>query len=82
MSLTRDSTLADPHQIIADLQRKLTEAEAERDEALAREREALEQQTATAEVLGSSIHRAVILCQCSTPSSKKHKPCATVPMAA
>jgi two-component system NtrC family sensor kinase len=39
-----DSTLADPHQLIADLQRKLKEAEAERDEALA-------QQTATAEVL-------------------------------
>src|SRR5262249_44673051 len=52
MSLTRDSTLADPQQIIADLQRerdealeRLAEAEAERDEALAR-------QTAAAEVLG------------------------------
>jgi GAF domain-containing protein len=45
MSATLDSTLADPHQIIAELRRKLTEAEAERDGALA-------QQTATAEVLG------------------------------
>jgi hypothetical protein len=45
MSATPDSTLADPHQIIAELRRKLTEAEAERDEALKRE-------TATAEVLG------------------------------
>src|SRR5215467_4443908 len=52
MSLTRDSTLADPQQIIADLRRERDEAKAERDEALAREREALEQQTATAEVLG------------------------------
>ena len=52
MSRTRDSTLADPQQIIAELRRKLTEAEADRDEALAREREALDQQTATAEVLG------------------------------
>src|SRR5262250_506249 len=40
-----ESTLADPQQIIADLQRQLAECRAERDEALA-------QQTATAEVLG------------------------------
>src|SRR5215469_7093031 len=45
MSLTPDGTAEDPHQIIAELRRKLTEAEAERDEALKRE-------TATAEVLG------------------------------
>src|SRR5215475_3075893 len=45
MSLTRDSTLADPQQKIADLERQLAECKAERDEALA-------QQTATAEVLG------------------------------
>ena len=51
MSSTRDSTSADPRQIIADLQRERDEAKAERDEALAREREALEQQTATTEVL-------------------------------
>src|SRR5215472_12026001 len=44
MSATPDSTLADPEQLIADLQRRL----AERDAALA---EALEQQTATAEIL-------------------------------
>src|SRR5215469_453483 len=52
MSPTRDSTLADAQQIIADLRRERDEAKAERDEALAREREALDQQTATAEVLG------------------------------
>jgi hypothetical protein len=65
MSATPDSTLANPQQIIADLQRQLAECRAERDEALAErlkarrrlaertaERdEALEQQTATAEVL-------------------------------
>src|SRR5713226_1671648 len=40
-----DDQPADPSQIIADLQRELAQARAERDEALA-------QQTATAEVLG------------------------------
>jgi len=44
MCPTPDSTLADPHQINADLQRQLVECRAERDEALARE-------TAMAEVL-------------------------------
>jgi len=44
MSATPDSTLADPQQIIADLQRQLAGCRAERDEALQRE-------TATAEVL-------------------------------
>src|SRR5215471_435318 len=43
MSVTPDSTLANPEQLIADLQRQLAEREAE----LA---EAREQQTATAEV--------------------------------
>src|SRR5258708_739485 len=65
MSATADSTLADPQEIIGDLQRQVAERRAERDEALAErdkaqrrlaertaERdEALEQQTATAEVL-------------------------------
>src|SRR6516225_90720 len=37
MCPTPDSTLADPHQINADLQRQLAECRAERDEALARE---------------------------------------------
>src|SRR5215469_4257303 len=44
MSATPDSTLANPEQLIADLQRKLSEREAELAEALERE-------TATAEVL-------------------------------
>jgi GAF domain len=44
MCPTPDSTLADPYQINADLQRQLAECRAERDEALARE-------TAMAEVL-------------------------------
>src|SRR5262249_40153423 len=44
MCPTPDSTLADPHQINADLQRQLAECRAERDEALARE-------TAMAEIL-------------------------------
>src|SRR3954447_7179767 len=65
MNATPDSTLADPQQIIADLQRQLAERRAARDEALAKRDEAqrrlaertaerdelLEQQTATAEVL-------------------------------
>src|SRR3954451_14137975 len=44
MSATRDSILADPEQLIADLRRQLAECKTERDEALQRE-------TATAEVL-------------------------------
>jgi hypothetical protein len=44
MSAMPDSTLADTEQLIADLQRQLVECRAERDEALQRE-------TATAEVL-------------------------------
>src|SRR5215472_7722050 len=52
MSATPDSTLADPHQIIAELRRKLTVAEAERDDAKAERDEALKRETATAEVLG------------------------------
>jgi hypothetical protein len=46
-----ESALADPQQIIADLQRRLAEREAERDAYKAERDEALEQQTATAEVL-------------------------------
>ena len=52
MSATPDSTSTDPQQIIADLRRKLTEAEAERDDAKAERDEALKRETATAEVLG------------------------------
>ena len=44
MSATPDNTLTDPERLIADLLRQLAECKAERDEAL-------EQQTATAEVL-------------------------------
>jgi hypothetical protein len=43
MSATPDNRLADSEQLIADLQRQLSECKAERDEALQRE-------TATAEV--------------------------------
>ncbi len=46
MSTTSDNTVADPERIIADLQHQLAECKAERDEAL-------EQQTAIAEVLGA-----------------------------
>ena len=44
MSATRDSTLADCQQLLADLQRQLAECRAERGEAL-------EYQTATSDVL-------------------------------
>ena len=52
MSATPDSTLANPEQLIADLQRQLAEREAELAECKAERDEALEQQAATAEVLG------------------------------
>ena len=73
MSITPDGTLADPQQIIAELQRQLVETRAECDEAQRRliectaERdEAFLQQTATAEVLQSSIPRRATLRRCST----------------
>jgi len=46
-----NSRLADPQHIIADLQRELDECRAERDKRTAERDEALQQQTATAEVL-------------------------------
>src|SRR5215469_103080 len=52
MSATPDSTFTDPKQRIADLERQLAEREAELAERTAERDEALEQQTATAEVLG------------------------------
>src|SRR5215467_11843700 len=51
MSATPDSTFTNPEQFIADLQRQLAEREAELAECKAERDEALEQQTATAEVL-------------------------------
>ena len=52
MSATPDITFTDPKQRIADLERQLAEREAELAERTAERDEALEQQTATAEVLG------------------------------
>src|SRR5438874_1940353 len=51
MSPAPDSTLDDPQKIIADLQRKLAERTVERDNLRSERDAALEQQTATAEVL-------------------------------
>ena len=51
MAATRDSTLADAQQLIADLQRQLAERTAERDHLRSELDEALEQQVAAAEVL-------------------------------
>ena len=52
MSATPDSTLANPEQLITDLQRQLAEREAEFAECKAERDEALQRETATAEVLG------------------------------
>jgi hypothetical protein len=62
MSATSDSTLANPEQRIADLERQLAECQAERNEAL-------EQQTATA--CRSSILRREISAPCLRPFSTK-----------
>src|SRR5215813_9694135 len=51
MSATPDSTIANPDQRIADLERQLAEREAQLAECKAEREEALEQQTATTEVL-------------------------------
>ena len=51
MSPTPDSTLDDPQQTIADLKRQLAESNAARGHLRSERDEALEQQTATAEVL-------------------------------
>src|SRR6267378_1732040 len=51
MSPTPDRTLDDLQQTIADLKRQLAESNAERDHLRSERDEALEQQTATAEVL-------------------------------
>ena len=64
MSAMPDSKLANPEQLIADLQRQLAECRAERDEALA-------QQTATAEVLQVIIPRPATLRRYSTQSWRR-----------
>ena len=51
MSATPDSTFTSPEQRITDLERQLAECRAERDACKAERDEALEQQTATAEIL-------------------------------
>jgi adenylate cyclase len=51
MSATPDSTSADPEQRMADLERQLAESKAERDVSKAERDEALQRETATAEVL-------------------------------
>ena len=51
MSPAPDSTLDDPQQIIADLRRTNGELQRRLDEAFAERDEALKQQTATAQVL-------------------------------
>ena len=51
MSPPPDSTLSNPEEIIADLQRELAECRVELAESKAERDEALEQQTAAAEVL-------------------------------
>src|SRR5215469_4442092 len=50
MSPPSDSTLSSPEQIVADIQRELAECRVELDKGTAERDEALEQQTATAEV--------------------------------
>ena len=51
MNATPDNTLVDPEQRIADLERQLAESKAERDVSKAERDEALQRETATAEVL-------------------------------
>ena len=60
MSATPDSTLADSERRIADLEPQLAEREAELAECKAERDEALDQQTATSEVLGVINFRSAI----------------------
>ena len=69
MGAIPDSTLADAEQIIADLRRQLAECRAERDEALQRE-------TATAEVLQVINSSPVSLRRSSTRCWRRRCACA------
>ena len=64
MSATRDRTLADPHQIIANLRRQLVECRAERDEAhaerLKAQRKLAEATPERDEALGSKLTTEVL----------------------
>jgi len=67
MTATPDSTLTDERRFKADLQRELAELRRTLDERTAERDKALEQQTATAEVLHrSSIPRRATSRRCST----------------